>query len=382
MENANLQNTGGTPQPVPLTPSEQPAVPQTAEPQTEPLKKPGYWSLVGISFQIVFKNILQFLKLTLTLLIPVLVVGGLLFLFVDNQAQAAPKLPTETKTAEATTEVTAPPPVVETEVAPKIENESGKPEIVKEAVSPSALPNGEDSNAKLIYELMKYKSETPSSRLITGLSGTTLGAILAKLKKVLTILSLPLTVYIFFAILAFIRLTVLIAQGQMIKIGEVLKWSLKKFGSYLFLLMRIFIYTFAWVCVIASIPNLFYSSDLFAIIITIVYVIGFLLVVIRGPRTLFSHYILAEKDCTSKEAMHESVKVSIGYWKIIISYWLSMIIMIQILGAIGFYLFQLIHLIAGMVALSIFVLIGIYVTFVFMFALYNYLKLIVSTKQA
>ena len=340
MENENLQSAiGGASQavpPTPPTPPEQPGTSQVATPQSEPTgseEMPDFGELFKMSFKLFTQNWLNLIKLTFIYLLPLIVIGGLIYFFVGS-ASAAPGIPkTETATVEEVVDITI------TDEAEPLTAEDGMANLVKTIdenldgdIENESISEGEDttelptptlydennvfttSNAMIVGDgsELDFQFSGGGSSTLMGMFGLAAGAMLG----IMLLLMIPIWLYGGAAMLSHVKLVVTLSQSSEIQIGEIVKWGFKKLGSFIMLNIRIFIYTLAWVQFLIAFAQPFIINILgfsgMGIMGLASLVVG-IIVFIRTLRTYFSIYILAEKDCTSKEALNESVSTSKGH---------------------------------------------------------------------
>ncbi len=155
---------------------------------------------------------------------------------------------------------------------------------------------------------------------------TAAGVFGAALFAVLLPLILIAVLYGVFVKLCFITLTTVLKNGMEVEYGKILKFSFKKMWSYLMLGIRIFVYTWIWLpaALLAALGVLNTLGTIPVSVTTIGTIASFalaaLLALIRMPRTIFAVFPLVEKDAPSKEALKESVETSEGHWWNIVLY--------------------------------------------------------------
>ncbi len=321
--------------PTPPTPPEQPEVPPKTE-ITKTEEIPGFGGLFKMSFKLFTQNWLSLIKLTFIYLLPLIVIGGLIYFFV-GRASAAPGIPTtETATTEEIADVD-----IETATLPPTE-ENGMEGIVETIDENFEDADSEPVSDTEIAEVKAMELPTPTlydennvftttdatvvndsadlniqflgggSGALIGMLGLATGAMLV----IMLLLMIPIWLYGGVAILSHVKLIVTLSQSSEIQIGEIVKWGFKKLGSFIMLNIRIFIYTLAWVQFLIAFAQPFIIKILgfsgMGIVGLASFVVG-IIVFIRTLRVYFSIYVLAERDCTSKEALDESISTSKGH---------------------------------------------------------------------
>ena len=398
--------------------TEKPAVAQVPDVPNNPQEDVGFVFLLKASFHIFKRNWLNFIKLTFVLIIPIIIIGALLFWFVGNSAKAAPSLPnspadTGTVTEETTTipdenvtpsdENTTPPvgDTVPTAGEPVVGGTDGVTETAPSdtgtadagtAAPINTEPATTDTGAPVptLYdtgslEVTGSPNAVVGSIVVGGMLGSIFGLFTGALLIIMLILILPFIAYQIFVAMAHVRLTVLVTQEQEIKIGEILKWSLRKIGPFIMLSIRIFIYV-AWPLLLFPIllllPLIGIKIGIMDFVSGLVGFAGMIYMIIKSPRCIFAQYALVEKDCTSKEALKDSIEASKGHWWKIIGYVLLLGLLITIINPIALAIFSKIHQLAGVTVSSLISLAGMYITMIFIYGLYNLCKMLNAGKQA
>lgn len=206
---------------------------------------------------------------------------------------------------------------------------------------------------------------------------------------------LLIALYQLIAILAFARLTVVIGKGEYSGEWSVIKWSIGKMGTYIALLIRILFYSFVWVpllvLVVYTVINFLtmMGSELIPMnsIVLINYILGAvglispIIVIIRMPRTLFANFVLADRECSSKEALGHSVEISIGHWWRIVLYLLGIGLLTGVVsGVLSTVIGKISVLAGGLVSIVLSVLIAFYMI-IFNFGLYRMLGALFANRQ-
>jgi hypothetical protein len=431
--------------------------------QVQPVENPGFFVLLKASLQILKQNWKHFVKMTLGLLIPALVLGGLIFLVAmgfQNKAHAAPSIPTQITDNTVTADKNTPTPVTDTippstganapvnETATTPSPDATIPETVTTTKTGSSAPaatvstdNSTTIQAQAIINTVEKMTGTkltgnsqtnPSLLLNSGLSAIPLQSGLLKgfgifmgARLVVFLLSILFIIYALVSTLAMIRLTVLVVQGGEIKIWGIIKWAFTKIGSYLMLSLRILFYV-SWptllimigIMIVYTITSFVSSSgalygfvnNAFAqsasffndpapnvaaqsttgsnIIIIINYLLGLLgllsilLIVYRAPKCIFAKFILAEKECSSKEAFQSSIVTATGHWWKIVGYSFLLGLIISICSGILVGIFSKISQPLGSVVSTLISIVGGYVAIIFSYALYNLCKMLNEKKTA
>lgn len=334
--------------------------------ETANLKSPGFWLLFKGSFNLTFKHILSYIKLTILLILPFIVIGGILFA-VFNFALAAPSTPSATtSTTQTATEKNA---ATATDTSGTSLNWSDW---------------GATNDTKAINNYLNSTAGAGTVSALGGFSVATLIGMMGVFVVVYIIAFLVIILYEIAAILSFLKLTVLIDKGEDIHYWGMIKWAVKKIWSYILLMLRIFIYTFAWVPLAISILSIILGFAGLSVEgpIKYVYLIlslaGIVIMIIRTPRAAFAQYVLAEKDCTSKEALDDSIHAATGHWWKIVLYCLAFMIMVLFgIGIIAFAL-KYIHILASLVAGFVLMIFAMYLGLVFFYGLY---RLLVALKK-
>lgn len=183
--------------------------------------------------------------------------------------------------------------------------------------------------------------------------------------------------YIFFFSLCFLRLTTSAYHDQYKSAREIIRWSWSRFGSFLMLLLRVFLYSLAWlpivvmiaIALIAGIAEIEPSEPVINLILFVIQIP----VIIRGIRVVFAQYAFAEKKLTSKEALEYSIKLSKGNWWKIFGYILGT----SILFVIGMMLIILLGslLTTALVSINEFLLIlaGIIAGIMYLYIIYFFI---------
>ena len=279
--------------PAPETPPEEVQLPtETPPPQ-------GFGSLTTHSFQVLFKNIHRYLILSFILLIPVAVVMAGLYFWAQS-GLAAPKLPGSDEIPPVVEEVMESGNEANIETLPVLEGVGIPP--------PVTMPKGAQSfdDLGLAPNIAVTKPGIIDFAATTGVGN--MAALAGMFSTILLILMIPFILYQFFAMLAFFRLTALIDKREDISYGGILKWSLKKIGSFILLTLRIFIYTWAWLFFVILFIPLIFPPAMF--VLPFIYIILAFVVIVKGLSTVMAQYALADKDCSSKEALQYSIEIS------------------------------------------------------------------------
>ncbi len=310
--------------------------PGQPQPASQSQENPGFIVLLKTTFQVFAKSWTHFLKLTLALILPFIVIGGLLF--VAAVSKAAPKLPGPAETAvtettessgAANTEGRTIGDIIETIEANQGEGATGLSEtgtaegaMVDEtadgAMEESDSLSDEDVNFKMTFPM--GTSEESSS------FGSVAIALMTGMATILMIVMIPLALYYFVIILAFIRLAVVASQGEEIHIGDIIKWSFKKLFSFIWLSLMVGVYV-GWPFILVGIA----SSYLGTTVNIVLALAAFGYVIAVFPRVIFAQYVLAEGDKAAKEAFLASIAVAKGHWGKIVGY----IFLLSLLGGIA-----------------------------------------------
>jgi len=347
------KNPMDTQDPSVSTPTPAPAQPKAA---------PDFPDLAKASFQFLRQFWLSYFKLGFLLAIPAiigfLVIGFFFFSsflqsalgFGGFEAHAAPAIPSRIEVTAAPT----PPPaavepspdvVVPAETVPGSDSPAEAPaQNIPETTTPDVAPlakekrdailgSPEDVGVPLPYnapdvEVLRLPKDNPLPRFsaLSGLLG--MGGLIV----LPVVFGLLVVLYQLIVMLSFTRLTVVLEKNEYVGAMPVVRWAIKHSGTYLSLVLRIFVYSTLWIPVVAifAAPILGFLSGagiLPASAMMIVnYVLGLAallsipLALIRTPRTLFAQFVLADRECGSKEALDHSVEISIGHWWQIVIY--------------------------------------------------------------
>ncbi len=399
MENINLENPEATQEENKVVEPEQ-KMPEVPKPQAD---QPGFWALFTGSFKMTLKHFLSYLKMTLILLLPFIAVGALISLlmavaFAEEPASGTPKTPVAISqdAAEATTD---------TKEETKSDELFANPATKTATDTKTSADTGEGtSDTPSITDALKtvdgmkidgtaldeFKSSTFGSA-VSKTSATNLGStsalssggpmtFMAFFSMAYAIFVLIFVVYEIVIILALTKLTVLINKKEELHYWQMIKWSFKKIGAYILLMIRAFFYTYSWIPFAILILGFILESmginidgplkyPMFAI--GIAWIVIF---IIRIPRTIFAQYVLADRECTSKEALNDSINAATGHWWKVILYSLAYGILTMLGIMIIVWALGLIHqLISGIVGF-ILILAWTYASLMFIYKFYLMLK--------
>jgi hypothetical protein len=367
---------------------------------------PEFPDLIKASFQFLTRFWLHYLKLGFLLAIPAIVVFLVLGYFVlfpflqsilgfgGFEAHASPALPASVQVTAAPVPDPAPEPEmapvgiepISEEIAPEAEvvesapvqepslSPLGKPKSMwdnpEEGVGPTAFGTPDLERASLISTLTEGQ----------GVFG------LLSLAVVPFLLGLLAIVYNLVFMLSFARLTVVLERGEESGAIQMIKWAFRHVWTYLAVVLRIFTYTLLWIPIVAI-----FAAPVFGFLggagilnasamMILSYALGLLALVsiplafIRMPRTLWAHFVLADRECESKEALDHSVEISIGHWWQIVLYLLGIGIVSSMVSGILSSVIGKINVFAGgLVSLFLSILVMFYVV-IFNFGMYRMLE--------
>jgi hypothetical protein len=385
--------------------NQDPVGPRPTPVSAAPKPSPDFPDLAKASFQFLGRFWLSYLKLGILLAIPAIVIMlvlGYFFLFPflrsalgsEFEAHAAPAL-------HSTVQVTGAPKiqaVAKSETAPQATQptpDAVAPMTPKTEIAPSQEEASVDANTQKSVGVSPEGMKPNDSAGITPL-GTSLSLVSAKqvspnILSLLPMVALSLLFVLFvvfyqmIVVLSFARLTVLLERGEDVGTIPVVKWAIHKSGTYLMLVLRIFVYTLLWVPIVSvlvvtvlnflaaaeiAIPGVGLLSFVFGLVSFVSVILSF----VRAPRVLCAHYVLADRECASKEALGHSVEISMGHWWQIVLYLLGIGIVSSIVSAILSSIIGRINPFAGaLVSLALSVLSMFYMV-IFNFGLFRMLE--------
>jgi len=206
----------------------------------------------------------------------------------------------------------------------------------------------------------------------------------------LSVWIIPLEIYYYFVVIPHIRLTILVNKGKKVDLLSIIKWSFKRLGSYIMLSLRTLIYI-GWPMIVAGLlyvlyvlyllvfeGSMFVGGDSIGIALGIVLgmfgIFALIFAIIKMPRVVFGYYVIAEKECSSKEALNTSITASRGNWWKIVGNGLLFVIIFGIASGILNELFGIIHVVAENASIILLWFIIQYIGFIFYYGLYNLCK--------
>ncbi len=370
MENLNSPNSG-------------PAQPAPQQPQ----EKPGFIMLLKASFQVFTKNWTHFLRLTLILALPFILIGGLLFMVAGSKA--APKVPGAEPIVSETIEESAGADAEERTIGDIIETiEASQEEGVVEATEKSLeedLAIDDLGESRLIDEAglvvgddsidameLGVNTSISKSAFLTGIL-----AMMAGMMVILAILAIPLMLYYLMAILAMVRLAVLASQNQEIHLGEIIKWSFTKLFSYIWLSIIIGFYLgwpFMATVVLLGVFQAIGLGNSTTILSFIMGAAALIYFIVVFPRVMFAQYALAELSTTAKEAFSASVSAAKGHWGKIVGYVLLFGILTAVASGIVTYSLKWTHEV-GYILNTLLSIFFSYISVIFYYGLYSLCKI-------
>lgn len=186
-------------------------------------------------------------------------------------------------------------------------------------------------------------------------------------------------------LLSFLRITAGISNGSLESVMSAVKWGFGKFGSYIALMFRIFIYSWMWAAVLIGLVASFAAPFVGNAGVYLNYGAGLLFIIlipvaiVRVLRTIFAQFALADQDCTSKEALDLSIEISKGNWWKILGYLILLMIVVSAASLGVAIVIAFAHEVAGAIASVVIQLVMTIVSFIFQFGLYKHL---LSQKQS
>lgn len=164
-------------------------------------------------------------------------------------------------------------------------------------------------------------------------------------------------IYQLYAALVLLRLTTQLKQGAYQNAADVFKWAWSHFGGYIMLTLRILAYTYAWLLILVgfgyAIVAISVSAGAFQLsgqtmnlinyAFGIAGIIAIALLIIRVPRSVFAQYAFAENGIASKEALKQSIAVSMGKWWKIVLYLLGSGLLLGLASGLLSYGLEMLH---------------------------------------
>jgi hypothetical protein len=162
---------------------------------------------------------------------------------------------------------------------------------------------------------------------------------------VLALVVFIILLYQAFFMASLVKLTTVIDSGAKVEYLKIVKWGLRKAWDYFVLSLRILIYTFIWLPIVAMLaytiivfmmmamaggPNL----SILLSVMGLFGLFGIVMTIIRMPRVICAQYLLAEKETNSKSALTESIQITKGHWGVIVGYSIVFMLIVGVLSYI------------------------------------------------
>jgi hypothetical protein len=361
--------------------------------------QPGFFDLVKISLVISLKSILKYIWLAIVLILPVIIVGALAGFLMARLSFAKPQIPSQAVENTVSHEVSL--PAEQGAGSLPATQDQLKPEGGSEVAPTAPAPTGsvglwsnptEGTPPTKVGNTSSFFGDTarPTVESSPSLGFQLPFLLLSGSAAVSGIFMLLILLYQMVVVLAFLRLTVLIEHGEALHFGQIVGWSFKKVGTFILMTLRVFVYSFVWVPLVGILAYTiftFLASREIPMPLWIPYGIGLLsllsvpLIIFRAPKVMFAQYALADRECSSKEALLYSLQITKGHWWKTVLYILGMSFLSGFLVlAIQFVLLRLVPLVALVASpvLSGYLAINM---MIFTMGLYRLLEMLSAAKQ-